>query len=178
MSEDSFPRKVSTLQASQKSLFGGSGTGDASLNAITEFLHVVWGKTSNMLAGLSPDEFHRIQFWSTGWEVIDMDAWMIFKELLCLRRDMNFVAIPDQKDGTRREPQHLLQENDRMLRTQVTLKGADTQAHSAQFRTDKQSAEQIQALVMIQAGAGGGRLSTRTPTALERRDQIEACFIY
>lgn len=156
MSQDSLPRKVRSFQASQQSLFGCSGTCDASPYPITQLLAVVRCKTGGVLADLGPDELHGVQFGCTSWKAVFMDPWMFFEKLLCGRRDMNFVAIPDKNNVTRHQLQHLFQEKDGVLRTQVTSKGAYTQADLSQFRTDEQGAKQIQALVMVQTRAGGG----------------------
>lgn len=178
MSQDLLPRKARTFQASEQSLFGGSRTSDTCLHSIAQFLHVMRCKTGCVLADLGPHELDRIQLRSTGWEPINMETWMVVGELLCLRRDMNFVAIPDKNNGTGYQFQHLLQENDGVLRTQVTQKGAYTQADLSQFRTDEQGAKQIQALVMVQARACCRRSSTWRPTPFERRHQRETRFIY
>jgi len=49
-------------------------------------------------------------------------------ELLCLWRGMNFVVIPDKNNVTGYQRQNLLQENDGMVGTQITQKGACAQA--------------------------------------------------
>jgi hypothetical protein len=107
-----------------------------------------------------------------------MDTWMFFEELLCWRRDMNFVAMPDKNNVTWYQLQYLLQENDSVFRTQGASKGAYTQADLSQFWTDEQGTKHIQALVMVQTRAGSGRSSAWRPAAFERRHQREACFIY
>lgn len=131
-----------------------------------------------MFADLGPDKLHGVQFGSTGWKAVLMDTWMFCEELLGWRRDMNFVAIPDKNNITWHEPHYLLQENNGVLRTQGTSKGAYTQADLSQLWTDEQGAKQIQALVMIQTRASGRRFSARCPTAFEWRHQREARFIY
>lgn len=70
-----------------------------------------------------------------------MDPRMVVDELLCLRRDMNFMVVPDKDNVTWRQLQHLLQKNDGLLGTQITQKGAYTQADLSQLWTDEQSAQ-------------------------------------
>ncbi len=149
MSQGLFPRKVRSFQASQPSRFRCSGTCDTGLYPITQFLNVVRCKTGCVLADLGPHELHGVQFGSTGWKAVFMYTWMVVDELLCLWRAMNFVVIPDKNNVTRHQLQHLLQENDGVHRTQATQKGAYPQADLPQFRTYKQSAKQIQTLVMV-----------------------------
>lgn len=129
MSCISFPRKVSSFQASQQSVFRSSGTSDASLHAITQFLDVVRRKTSGMFTDLRPHELHGIQFRSTGWKTVFMDTRMVVDELLRLWRDMNFVVVPDKNNVTWHQLQNLLQEYDGMLGTQITQKGTDAQTN-------------------------------------------------
>jgi hypothetical protein len=53
---------------------------------------------------------------------------MVIEELLCLWRGMNFVVVPDKNNVTWYQRQNLLQENDGMVGTQITQKGAYAQA--------------------------------------------------
>ena len=129
MSYISFPRKVSSFQASQQSVIGSSCTSDTSLHPSNQFLNVVRRKTSGMFTDLRPHEFHGIQFRSTSWKTVFMDTRMVVNELLCLWRDMNFVVVPDKNNVTWHQLQNLLQENGGMLGTQITQKGADAQAN-------------------------------------------------
>lgn len=99
-----------------------------------------------------------------------MQTRMLLDELLSLRRDVNLVTVPEQNDRTRQAVQQLDQEKDGMLGPQVTLKGTDAQTDLPQLWAYQQRAEQIQSLVMVQARAGRGRLTTRRPTALQWRD--------
>lgn len=62
-----------------------------------------------------------------------MDTRMVVDELLCFRRDMDFVIVPDQDHLARHQPQNLFQQKDDVLGTQVTLKGAHTQTNLSQF---------------------------------------------
>lgn len=57
-----------------------------------------------------------------------MDTRMVIDELLCLWRGMNFVVIPDKNNVTWYQRQNLFQENDGVVGTQITQKGAYAQA--------------------------------------------------
>lgn len=177
MSSTVFPRKVSRCQASQQSVMGSSCTSDTSLHPRNQFLNVVRRKTSGVFTDLRPHEFHWIQFRRTSWKTVFMHTRMIVDELLCGRRDMNFVVIPDKNNVAGYQFQHLLQENGGLLRTQGTLKGAYTQTNPSQFRTDEQSAQQIHTLMMVQTCPRSGRLSARRPASFEWRHQREARFV-
>lgn len=171
MSSISFPRKVSGFQASQQPIFRSSCASHASLYSIAQFLDVVRRKTRRMFTDLRPCKLNWIQFRSASWKTIFMHARMVFDELLCLRRGVDFMIIPDKDNIARHQPQNLFQQKDDVLRTQVALKGAYTQTDLAQFWTDKQGAQQIYTLVMVQACPRGWCLSTRRPTPFEWRHQ-------
>ncbi len=137
MSSVSFPRKVSVFQASQQPVFRRSCASNASLYSVAQFLDIVWRKTCCMFTDLRPYKLNWIQFRSTSWKAIFMHARMIFDELLCLWRGMDFVIIPDKNNITRRQPQNLFQQNDDVFRTQVALKRAHTQTELSKLWTYK-----------------------------------------
>jgi hypothetical protein len=79
-----------------------------------------------MFTDLCPYVLHRIQFRGTGWKAIDVQTWMFPNELLYQRCEMDLVIIPDQNYRARDHGEQLLQKDNRMLRAQTTLKGANT----------------------------------------------------
>ena len=137
MSPVLFPRKVSVFQASQQPALRRSCASNASLYSVIQLVDVVWRKTCCMFTDLRPYKFNWIQFRSTSWKAIFMHSRMIFNELLCLRRGMDFVIIPDKNNITRHQPQNLFQQKDDVLRTQVALKRAHTQTELSKLWTYK-----------------------------------------
>jgi len=91
---------------------------------------------------------------------------------------MDGMVVPDQDHLTRDRSQQLLQKGNHLLATQAASIRADHQFDLAARRTDQQGAQQIQPLVMLQAGSQGWGLTSRRPAAFERRDQREAAFIF
>ena len=81
---------------------------------------------------------------------------MFLNELLCLWANMNFVIVPDQNDLTSNQVQQLFQKGNRMTGTQMTWIRAHGQSQAAPAWADQQCAQQVQALMMVQTGAGGG----------------------
>lgn len=94
-----------------------------------------------MLSNLRPYKLDWIQFRSASWEPIFVQTRMVFNEFLRLRRDMNFVIIPDENNVIRRQSQNLFQQKDSVLGSQVALKGARAQTEFSKFWADKQSAQ-------------------------------------
>lgn len=130
-------------------MFRSSCASNTSLHSVAQFLDVVRRKTRRMFTDLRPYKLNWIQFGSASWKTIFMHPRMVFDELLCLRRGMDFVIIPDKDNIARHQPQNLFQQKDDVLRTQIALKGAYTQTDLSQCWTDKQRAQQIYTLVMV-----------------------------
>jgi hypothetical protein len=74
---------------------------------------------------------------------------------------MDPVIVPDQNDRAGDPGKQLVQKEGRLLGRQIALKGTDSQSNAAQPGTDQERAKQIQPLVVVQAGAGRGRLPAR-----------------
>jgi len=81
------------------------------------------------------------------------------------------MIVPDQDNRTCNAPQDLFEEKDHMLTTQIHSKGFHRQFHFSSSRTDQESAQQVEPLVMSQAGIHLGRLATGSPTAAKGRNQ-------
>jgi hypothetical protein len=91
---------------------------------------------------------------------------------------MDGMVIPHQNDLTRNRPQQLLQKSNCLFTTQTVPVRTDGQFDLVPIWADQQCTQQVQPLVMRQAGAEGGRMSTLRPTPLKRGDQREAAFIF
>lgn len=132
-----------------------------------------------MFTDLRPNEFNRVEFGSVRWEAINMQAPTILSDkFLGLRTDMNFVVVPDQNDLAWDQAKQMTQKGNGMNRAKAALIRTDSQSHMPHVRADQKRTEHVQALMMVQTGACGRRLSTRRPTALERRYQRETALIY
>ena len=135
-------------------------------------------EVGGIFADLGPDKFNRVEFWSAGRKVINMQARVLSNELLNKLAFMDGMVIPHQNDLTRNCSQQLLQKSDDLFTTQAVTIRANGQFDLAPSWANQQRTQQVQPLVMRQAGAEGGRMSTRRPTPFERRDQREAAFIF
>ncbi len=135
-------------------------------------------KIGSILTNLGPNKFNRIEFWSTGRKVIDMQAPMLSNEFLNQGSLMNGMVVPNQYDLARDDPQQLLQKGDDLFSSQAVSVRADRQFDLVSTWTDQECAQQVQPLMMCQTGPDSWRTSTRCPTSLERRDQRETTFIF
>jgi hypothetical protein len=172
------PRKFRTFQASSQTLERISSPRNALRNLGEKFCHIMRRKVCSVFADLGPNKFDRIELWCTDWKVIDMQAWMLRNEILNELAFMDGMVIPHQNDLAWNNPQHLLQKSNHRFTAQAAPIRASGQFDLAAIWADQQGAQQVQPLVMLQAGAEGRRMTTRRPTPFERRDQREAAFIF
>ena len=173
-----FPGKLTACQAGIQPPGGVSGTSDPIRYPGRKFCHIMRSKIRAVFTHLGPNEFDRVEFWCTGRKMIDMQTRMLINEILNQLAFMDGMVIPHQDDFTWDLPQQLLQKGNHLLAAQAAPIRADYQFDLAATRTDQQGTQQIQPLVMLQAGAEGRCSATPRPTAFERRDQREAAFIF
>jgi len=84
---------------------------------------------------------------------------------------MNGMIVPNQNNRTRNAPQDLLEEQDHMFTAQIHSKGSCRQLHFSSTWTDQNRTEQVQPLMVFQAGVHIRCLATRGPTASQWRNQ-------
>lgn len=173
-----FPGQLATSQAGCESFGGISGSSHTVHDSCAKFSHVMRCKISGVFTDLGPNELNRIEFGSTSRIMIDMQARMLSNEILNEFTFVDGMVIPDQNDLTRNNPQYLLQESYNLFAAQAVPVRLRSQLDLAAIRLDQQCTQQVQPLVMRQAGTNGRRMSTWRPTAFERRDQREAAFIF
>jgi hypothetical protein len=134
-------------------------------------------KVGGIFADLSPNKLVRVEFWSTDWKVIRMQTRVPINKVLNKLVLMDGMVIPDQDNLAWNGPQNLLQENHHLFATQAAPKRTGCQPDST-IQADQQCTQQVQPLVMLQAGANGRRVPAWCPAALERRDPRKAAFIF
>lgn len=176
--QELFPGKLTAFQAGCQSFGGISRASDTIRYSCAKFGHIMRCEVGGVFADLGPNKFNRIEFWSAGWKMINMQVRMLSNQFLNEVAFMDGMVIPDQNDLAWNCPQQLLQKSDDLFTAQAAPIRAGGQFDLAPIGADQQCAQQVQPLVMRQAGAKGGRLSTWRPTSLERRDQREAAFIF
>jgi len=143
----------------------------------TQLLDVSWRTTGEIVLHLGPDKLNRIEFWRAGRKVVHMDTRMLSQELLYLLALMNGRFVPNQNDRAAHMLQQMLQKINDLVTRQVALVRLGSQADFASTRRDQKGRNRIDALVVLNAGANLGRVSPRSPSALERADQRLPIFV-
>lgn len=128
-------------------------------------------KVLSSVAGMRPHELHWIEFRSTGRKGVHVQTRFSLDKVLNQASLMNGMVVPNQDDGTGNAPEDLFEKEEHVFTTQILSKGLDRQFHFSSTRTDQDSTEQVQSLMVVQTGVGARRLSARRPTASERRNQ-------
>lgn len=144
---------------------------DGRVNFFMKFNQIMWRKVFSGMAGISPNELHRIEFGCTDWKGINVQTRYRLNEVLNQASLMNRMVVPNQDDGTGHAAQDLFEEKDHVLTTQIHSKGSGRQVYFSSARTDQNCTEQIQALMVLQTGVGPRGLSSRRPTASQWRNQ-------
>lgn len=131
----------------------------------------MWSKVFSRVAGMRPNELHRIKLWGTGRKGVNVQTRFSLDKALDQSSLMNGMVIPNQDNRTRNVPQELFEEQDHVLTTQIHSKRSHRQLYLSTTRTDQESTQQIQSSVVVQAGVGARRLATRRPTPAQWRNQ-------
>ncbi len=173
-----FPREFATGETGLQPSGRVSGSRNTVIHSYTKFSHVVRCEAGSVFTHLGPNKFNRIELWSLDRKIIHMHTRILGKKLLHELTFVDGMVVPHQNYLARNDPQHLLQESDHLFAPQTAPIRARGLLAPAAIRPDQQCTQQVQPLVMLQAGADGRRLSTWRPTALERRDQRETAFIF
>jgi len=134
--------------------------------------------TCQMLTDLGPQEFDWVELRCIPGKLEDMQARLASDERLnLLPTDMNWGVIPDQHDRTRDVSQHGFQKPEDVVTRQRIGRALNAHPQPPTFGRDHQSADQVQAVMMVQTGPDLGRLSDWAPTALQGRNQRKALLI-
>jgi len=128
-------------------------------------------KVFNSVAGMGPNELHRIEIWCTGRKGVNVQTRFSLDKVVDQASLMNGMVIPNQDNWAHNTPQELFEEQDHVLTTQIYLKRSHRQLYLSTMRTYQESTEQIQSLVVVQTGVCTRRLATRRPTAAKWRNQ-------
>ncbi len=173
-----FSRKLTACQASCQSFGGVSCTRYAIPYSRAKLGHIMRRKIGSVFVDLGPNELDRVKFWGTDRKVINMQARILRNEFLNKTSFVGGMVVLNQHDFARDRSQQLLQKSDHLFTTQAMPIRADSQFNLAAIWADRKGTQQVQPLMVRQAGADDRRMSTRRPTPLERRNQREAAFIF
>jgi hypothetical protein len=131
----------------------------------------MWSKVCSGVTDMSPNKLHRIEFGRTDWKGINVQTRLGLDKVLDQTPLVDGMVIPDQDNGACNASQDLLKEEDHVFTTQIRLKRSHRPFHFPSTWTNQESTQQVQALMVVQAGVHRGRLSTGCPTASQRRNQ-------
>lgn len=123
------------------------------------------------MVDMCPNELDWIEFRSTSWKGVNVQTRFSFDEVLDQASLMNGMVVPNQDNRTCNALQKLMEKKNHVFTTQILSKGSDRQVHFSSTRTDQESTEQVQSLMVIQTGIGTRCLSARRPTASQWRNQ-------
>jgi hypothetical protein len=151
--------------------------GNASSHIGVQLIAVVGCGAGSVLVHLRPDAFGRIEFGCARRKFIDTDARMAFQELLHCTASMDRMSIPQQHNRPSNVVQQVPQKGDHLRTTHAMPMRMHMQFDPPLTGTDAQRSQQIEALVMLGAGADGRRLSARCPGAFQRAEQGKATFV-
>lgn len=131
-----------------------------------------------MLTDLGPQEFDWIEFRGVPGKLEDMQAWLASDERLnLLSANMDRRVIPNQHDRTRDVGQQGLQILQNVVTRQGLGRALNAHPQPPAFGRDHQGADQVQAVMVVQAGPDLRRLSDWAPTAFQGRNQRKALLI-
>ena len=173
-----FPREFATGETGLQPSVRVSGSRNTVVHSYTNFSHIVRCEAGSVFTHLGPNKFNRIELWSIDRKIIHIHTRILGKKLLHELTFVDGMVVPHQNYLARNNPQHPLQDSDHLFAPQTAPIRARGQLAPVAVRPDQQCTQQVQPLVMLQAGAEDRRLSTWRPTALEQRDQRETAFIF
>ena len=132
-----------------------------------------------MFFQLGPNELSWIEFRGASRKPIDMETWFILKKLFNQFSLMDGMIIPNENNFTSDRSKQLLQKYHDLHTCQRASEGTDAQLETIfPMIRNEHSTQQIQSLMVVQAGANDRRLSTRRPSPLQWRNKRKAAFIF
>lgn len=138
---------------------------------------ITWRGASREIVDLLPDPFHGVEFRSTGREFIHMQPWVVSQKVFDLPALVDGVTIPHQHQRAGIIVQQRLQKGHHLFAAQGAPPRVHDQLDLARAWTDTQRSDQVEPLMMGQAGADGWRFSPRRPTVFQRRQQGKTALI-
>jgi hypothetical protein len=99
MSACSNPGKMSGCEASRQTMFRTTKCSNGRPDFGGEFREIVWSKVFSCMAGMCPNELHRIELRGTDWKRINMQTRLRLDKVLDQASLMNGMVIPDRTMG-------------------------------------------------------------------------------
>ena len=171
MSACSNPRKMSSRETSRHTRFRATNFSNGRPDFGRELREIMWSKVFSGLAEMRPHELHWIELGCTGRKGVNVQTRFSLDKVLDQASLMNGMVVPDQDNGIRNALEDLFEKKDHVFTTQIHSKRSCRQFHFSSTGTDQDGAQQVQSLMVVQAGVRGRRLATRCPTTSKWRNQ-------
>lgn len=172
-----FPRQIGSIETRPQAFLRSTRTGNTASNIDLEFRAIMRSGTCRRLTHLRPYKFRWIQLRRTGWKPMHVETGMTRQKLCNHFVFMNRMLVPDHDNRTVHLTKQLLQkQNDFRSRQRLPIR-SQMQLDFVRGGGQAPCANQVQALVMFDAGPQHRRLPAPCPRAFERRDQRKPAFI-
>jgi len=106
-----------------------------------------------------------------------MEAWMVCDKILDLGTTMDRVFVPQQDDGSSDRLHQVHEKSNDFLSGDRFAMGLKMQGEFTCLGRHGEAADQIQALVVVQAGILGWGFAAQRPGPFERRDLRKTRFV-
>ena len=165
----SYPFEVCSGQAREQAFLRAPGSGDAGHDIGVKLSPVMRCGSSSVFTHLRPNIFRRIEFWCSCREPVHNQTPLGRQEFLDALALMDGMIIPDEYDVTGSAVHQLFQESDHFLAGQAMPIRTKAQFELLSAWQNQQSADDIETVIVTDAGTDSGCFTARRPGALERR---------
>lgn len=157
----SYPFQACCGQARAQAFLRASGSGDTSHDIGAKFNPIMRCSSGGVLTYLRPDVFCRIEFGRSRREPVNDQTLVLCQEFLDKLAFVDGVIVPDKNDVARSTPQQLFEKSDYFLAGQTMPVRAYAQLELFSVRQDQQSTDDVETVMMADAGADNGCFATR-----------------
>ncbi len=171
------PWQLRTKDASPESPLRATRTGQACHDIFSQFRLAVRCRACRVFTDLGPDALCWIQFWSCNRKPFDHQPRMLRQKNFDRFALMNRMSIPEQQDWAGHMCQQVFQKLNNLLPGNRVPMRLCIQFELAPTRSQAQSANQIQTVVMFSTRPNGRGFTTGCPSPLQGRDQGKPFFI-
>src|SRR5271157_3148089 len=165
------------VETGPQTLFGIAGSRNPGKDIRLKFITVMRRCSSNVFVDLGPHIFLRIKLRSCDRKEEDVQTFLLSDKLTDHLAPMNRMSIDNQHQGSRHDPQELLQEGDHLCSSQRMPIRLNAQLYLSALRRNQQRSQQIETLVVGDAGPSLGGLPSPRPSPLQWRHHGKASFI-
>lgn len=166
------------MQTGEQSFLRNSRPRDGRVNIRLQLILVVRRCSCNVLLRLRPNKFCRVEFGSCHRKLKYDKALMCLNEFLYNLAFVDGMPIPNQDNETTHKAKQLFEKSDHLFTGQAIPIRLDGQSDFLALGRNQQSAQNVETVVMINTRSNHRRLPAPRPSAFERRNQREACFIF